>query len=257
MASNDKSSTSSQLRRELRLLGVRTKPWIPTKVLPGPFVFTGVITDNATTESDLKADANNVDPGIEQFAGSGANARVVLVIERLKFLIEKGTETAAVIADVLEQVYLRHVRVGGADRRLSLHPYARTVYEVPTVGEGAAATTRDAGVLGSGNWMDPIFGPPWVVDLQSDPTFAIGMRTQVDTAANVPFVLYVGGYAMRKDDVHAAGGFQAAQCGGSQAEAEAVVQDALETDLVAVAPGIRELGMPTRSSLRIPAGVKK
>lgn len=194
------SSDDARAKRvlgEMKLAGLRP-PYRNELFLPGPFVFMGVVTDNATTESNLKADANNVDQALELHIGSGANAPGILHIEAIEFCIEKGTESEVVFADILESIYLRHVFQGG-EARVSLAPYARTTMSYSVAADSTASTLVARHALTRYD-LPRKLAQAWQVDLEADSTFAVAMRAAVDSGANVPFQMYVNGGAWRNTD---------------------------------------------------------
>ena len=216
------SDLRTEVMAELLLLGA-AELWRPKHCIGGPFTWLGVVTDNATTDADLTADANNIDMAIQRLAGSGADAGVVVIVTGVDLIIEKGTETEIVYADILESVYLAHQ---GADyeERINLGPYARTRSTAVAVEDTNTATAvfrnEDAG---GGNIVRELPNP-WIVYVRTD-TFTVSMRAAVDTVANVPFQLHTYGAAMR-ESVAASIGLDVTSC-QSQANAARIVKQRL------------------------------
>lgn len=191
------ASAIEQLNNERVALGLRPT-WRPKKLVPGPFIFAGVITDNLTTPSDLTADAVNVDQALQRHIGGGADAGGILQVEAVEFFLENGTETPAIVADILENVYLRH-EGPNFEERISLAPFfATSPYDVQAVADtttaGPAQIRERGGTINQGPKMLPY---PWVVNLRTD-TFEVAMRVGVNSGADVPYRLHLHGAAWRE-----------------------------------------------------------
>tara|TARA_R100000093_G_C1929797_1_gene68367 strand:- start:379 stop:942 length:564 start_codon:yes stop_codon:yes gene_type:complete len=152
-------------------------------------MFGGVISDNATTVADLTLAAGIFDQELRaNWGGSGDNPQIMLLIEALSFEFEAGEETAALMSDILEEVYLHHLATGGRDSNINVGSFASsTLIQALADGSGGLSErvqrTRPPYVL-------PV---PWLVNLNTD-TFEVAPRNAVDMDADLPFTLTAYGF---------------------------------------------------------------
>lgn len=162
--------------------GCRPPLMVPDKFQAGRFVFKGVIPDNST-DPDSLLDAANRSEAFNNLFGVAATPSGVIHIESMRFMIETGAETPAVLHDVLQEVCLRVQR--GSDVKLyDLAPYAST-YDVFGTDEETQKTMFHRQKLIK--LPDPI-----IVDVESD-QMGIVTPTAVDAAADIPCILEIGG----------------------------------------------------------------
>ena len=181
--------------RELGAL-VSRQPWWPQKVISGPFVLKGVITDNATTVASLVtstafADDYNM---VNLLGGGSSNApKIMLQVEAVEFVLDYSGEFASYsnLNAILRSVYLR-LSKQSRQMAFALAPFATDAL-ANQVAYDSTATTLTQRATGAR------FGPrplpiPLVVDMSVD-TFEVGIMTAVNTTANVPFRLHIHGAA--------------------------------------------------------------
>jgi len=173
------------VQNELKALGARI-PVAYNYVAPRPFLFGGVITDNATTAADLTLAAGIYDKELQaNYGGAADNPMIMLLIEQFRFELEIGVETAALTSDLLENIYIHHLAAGGRSSYIMANQFASGVVNETTGADASFANrSRPAYLLPT----------PWLVNLNND-TFEVAPNAAINTAANVPFTLTCYGYA--------------------------------------------------------------
>ena len=173
------------VQNELKALGARI-PVAYNYVSPRPFLFGGVITDDATTAADLTLAAGIYDKELQaNYGGSADNPMIMVLIEQFKFEFEFGGETSALSNDLLENVYIHHLAAGGRSTYIQVNQFASSSI-TPSTGADTTFVNRARPAY--------LLPTPWLVNLNND-TFEVAPRTAIDLTANIPFTLTCYGYA--------------------------------------------------------------
>ena len=175
------------VQNELRALGARI-PVAYNYVSPRPFLFGGVISDAAVTAADLTLAAGIFDQELKaNYGGSADNPMIMLLIEQFKLEFEAGVETAAIMSDTLEEVYIHHLAAGGRSTYIQVNQFA-SYANTASVGADAVQVNRNRPAY--------LLPTPWLVNLNND-TFEVAPRNAVDYTAGggMPFTLTCYGYA--------------------------------------------------------------
>lgn len=176
---------SGPVQNELKALGARV-PVAYNYVSPRPFLFGGVITDNAITAADLTLSASIYDAELQSnYGGSADNPMIMILAEQFKFEFEFGAETAALSSDLLEKVYIRHLAAGGRSSYINVNAFASSNI-TQALGADAVKVNRA---------RPPYLLPtPWLVNLNND-TFEVAPTAAINLTADIPFTLTIYGYA--------------------------------------------------------------
>ena len=180
-------ASQGPVQNELRALGARL-PVAYNYVAPRPFLFGGVITDDATTAADLTLAAGIFDKELQaNYGGSADNPMIMLLVEQFKVEFAAGVETAALMSDTLNEVYIHHLAAGGRSTYIQVNQFASFAITEAT-GADASFANRAA---------PPYLLPtPWLINLNND-TFEVAPRNAINyaAAAGLPFTLTAYGYA--------------------------------------------------------------
>lgn len=186
--------------RELKIMGFPL-PVFPKKLVPGPFIFSGSLPDNATTVQDLTiGTAQASDPNLTGIFGvSGASSeksKVILYVTGVDLILDLGGENldTSIIRQLRQNVRLMHQHGSELLRYRALAADFRDNVKALSFVDSdlAAGGTRS---VGSGE-AGLTFFDPWLIDLQVD-TFNVATTVAVNTGAAVPFTLIVHGAAIR------------------------------------------------------------
>ncbi len=178
----------SPVQIELRSLGARP-PVQYNYVAARPFLFGGIITDDATTAADMTLTAGILDQELRaNYGGTGSNPQIMVLIEAFHLSLETGVETAPLQADLLENIYIHHLATGGRSNYIMCKQFTDSPMDASYGADDETAqyfrTIRSPYLLPS----------PWLVNLNSD-IFELAPVVAVNTGANVPFTLTCYGYA--------------------------------------------------------------
>lgn len=193
------SALNPIVEAELLALGVdASRPFLPSHVIAEALEFIGVITDNAVTAADLTAAGVCVNAAFQQMFGAAADPAAILRIRRFKLELEaEGVgDTLGLIADVMQNVYVRHQK-GNRDFRKSMGPFVGTYhtgYAVADTTTAGANQIRER-VTRQAVWLE--LDEPIYVNMRSD-TFEVGMLAPVNVAANIQFHLTADAHAWRE-----------------------------------------------------------
>jgi len=162
---------------------------LPSAVKVGPFSFFGVITDNATTPSDLRLAVNRSDSQLDQIA-AGNNPGIKLIITALEMRYDEvpNLATPTDLFLCLRQVELQ-VQSAGVTRFVQLASSSCTQQSNPTNGNVAQT------VSGAPDRAPQMLSVPLVVDMEHDAIFSVAPRQLINMTNNMPFSLIVHGIA--------------------------------------------------------------
>ena len=154
---------------------------LPSAVKVGPFSFFGLVTDNATTPSDLRLAANRSDSQLDQIA-AGNNPGIKLIINAIEVRYDEApnlaTPTDAFLC--LRQLELQ-VQSQGVTRFIQLAQYTCSQQSNPTNGNVAQT------VSGAPDRAPRMLSVPLVVDMEHDAIFQIAPRQLINMTANMAY----------------------------------------------------------------------
>lgn len=170
----------------------------PDDVVMGTFSFGFVITDNATTTSNLLAAltsfAGIADPVLRALFGSGANPQVILHFEELAYCINPSNETQETLRQVQLTLQEVHTPQGGttADYYNCHEHWSQNLSAV-----ASGATTEATLAIPSHIETYPIKEHSQIIDAAVD-TDVIGPHTAINSGANIPGMKIARGAIFRR-----------------------------------------------------------
>jgi hypothetical protein len=153
------------LQNELVSLGARPV-FTPSIASARPFQFTYLVTDNATTASDLTATSTSCTDAELNFnyGATGDNPQIVMQIEAISADLDVLDETSIICQELSSRLYLYHQAAGGRSQYINLGQFLKwSSY-------GSAYDASAAAVMNT-NRPDPLvytLPSPWIVNFNTD-----------------------------------------------------------------------------------------
>jgi hypothetical protein len=189
------NSSAQAISLELAAAGVKA-PGTFNDVRFGPFMFSCLLTDNATTAVNLRAAATIADIQLDTLGGTADNPPVYLVVNGYKLSFPSETETPDIQRQIKASPYLHHEPTKGPQRQIMMAP------GIGTVASGGSATTTASATTIATNYSPAgmvKLKNPLIVAMRRE-LFEVRFLAAVNTAGgNITGLLQLYGYVMPDD----------------------------------------------------------
>jgi len=181
-------ATTAQIaiNRELSAAGVKASGNF-NDVRFGPFVFSPLMTDNATTASNLRTAAVIQDAQLDALGATANNPPIYLIVNGYRLRFPSEADSADLNRQIKASPYLYHEPTKGPQRSIQLAP------GIGTIASGSGATLlvcSDAPVVRIKN--------PMLIAMRRE-TFELRFNTAVNMAGNLTGILELYGFAVPDD----------------------------------------------------------